>query len=128
MKKFLSIIVVILLAVSSRVSSHTLTDEEVLFWAAKNGDIRCVQILLDKNVSVNLFDAKGMTPLHIATMEGCERIVMVLLNAGSKLVKNNAGLTAVDLAKTPAIKQLIESRNLPVVDRRCCRKLISSFE
>ncbi|KAJ5259515.1 ankyrin [Penicillium angulare] len=57
----------------------------ILHWAAKYGQEAVVKFLLDTGkVDVNCKDPCGITPLHLATMFGNERIVIVelLLDTG----------------------------------------------
>lgn len=83
--------------------------------AIRKGDERRVQELIERGVPLDRPDNSGWTPLHSAAIEGHEGIVRILLSSGIKeLVRNSRGYTPADVAKTPAIKQLIERRHLPV--------------
>jgi ankyrin repeat protein len=47
--------------------------------AAAKGDVKEIKSLLMKNIDVNAADYDGRTPLHIASSEGQEKAVRVLL-------------------------------------------------
>jgi ankyrin repeat protein len=117
MKKFLLILVVILLSVSLRVSSLPPINKQ-LFLAVERGDSNTVRDLIGKHVSVNASNDEWMTPLHIAAMQGHEEMVSVLLAAGAVLIRNNQGFTAIDVAKTPVIKQLIKNKHALFFENR----------
>lgn len=57
------------------------------------------EFLLRKNADVNIQNKFGYTALHVATLEGHERIVELLLkNGADKNIENDDGLTPMDLA------------------------------
>ena len=55
--------------------------------AAENGHLGMLKIMLEKGVDVNLTQDEpgeaGVTPLHLACMEGCQEVVELLVNAGA---------------------------------------------
>ena len=65
-----------------------------------NKDLANVVALLEKKVNVDIPDADGNTPLHLATLYGLESVVQDLLKAKANPdILNNEGETALDIAK-----------------------------
>ena len=51
-----------------------------LHWAALNGDLKTVQLLLsDEMVDMNCTDSEGRTPLHLAVSKGHTKVLQILL-------------------------------------------------
>jgi len=76
---------------------------DALLWAAKNGHVAAVHLLLDKGANVNIRDHKagGMTPLHLAALRGHEAVVRLLLEKGADPTARNAkGTTAEEVARS----------------------------
>ncbi len=71
---------------------------------------RLVKVLLEaKGINVNLQNKSGITALMRFAAKGQAGIIKMLLEAGADAsLKNDAGKTAYDLAKTQAVKQLLE--------------------
>lgn len=80
-----------------------LRDEEEmtsLMRAAKNSDAISVRMLLDRGANPNLVDANGMTPLmHAAGKANVENIQLLLERGADPLATNNAGQSALDIAR-----------------------------
>ncbi len=77
-----------------------------LMFAAEVGNPEVVKMLLDAGAKVNsLF--QGGTPLMVAAEVGNPEIVKMLLAAGADKTIKIEGKTAADMAKTPAIRDLI---------------------
>jgi ankyrin repeat protein len=55
-------------------------------------------MLLDRGVPINATNKAGNTALHGSVSRG-DAVVKLLLDRGAKIVKNNAGLTPIDIAK-----------------------------
>lgn len=81
-----------------------------------------VDLLLDVGIDTTVKDPKGYTPLHIATLNGCERVVQILLSNGADITaRGPKGQTVLHLAAQAGngrvIKQLlhggagVEARN-----------------
>lgn len=80
-------------------------------------EIEIVKLLLEKgaNIDAQTKDSRsrrpnfnGATPLHYAVIHGDAKVTKLLLDKGAnKDIKNKADKTAVDLAKTEDIKNLI---------------------
>lgn len=70
--------------------------EDQLFYAATTGDVKQVQLLLDKDVKVDVTDPiDNSTALIMAAEKGHEKVVMLLLDNGADInAANNFGGTA----------------------------------
>lgn len=76
-------------------------EENALHSAALNGHVEATKILLKKGVNPNQQNIDGCTPLHHAVLNNQLNVVSLLtvhpkINLG---IKNNAGQTALDIAK-----------------------------
>eukprot|EP00039_Didymoeca_costata_P005817 m.84905 g.84905 ORF g.84905 m.84905 type:complete len:1100 (+) comp12988_c0_seq2:225-3524(+) len=68
-----------------------------LHWAAMQGDVQIVDLLISRDINVNLVDAQGLTCLHLAAISDKEEMITCL-------VEHNADLNPVDsLGKTPLL-------------------------
>ena len=78
-------------------------------WACYSGAEEAVNFLLNLNVNINEQDKEKLTPLHLATNEGREKIVLKLLqkNADRNLA-NNKGELPIDLARKKNHKKIAE--------------------
>jgi uncharacterized protein len=61
------------------------------------GAVEAVTILLDRGVPIDTTNQAGNTALHGAVSRG-DAVVKLLLDRGAKMVKNDAGLTPLDIA------------------------------
>jgi ankyrin repeat protein len=61
------------------------------------GAVDACRMLLERGVDVNAFNTAGQTALHGAVGRG-EPVVELLVSRGATLIKNKAGLTALDVA------------------------------
>jgi len=69
-----------------------------LWEAAMRGNIEAVKQHLAAGADVNVKDARGMTPLHLATSNGQKEIVEPLIAAGADVnAKMNNGMTPLDV-------------------------------
>ncbi|KAF9110494.1 phosphate system positive regulatory protein pho81, partial [Mortierella sp. AM989] len=84
-----------------------------LFYAAGEGHVDCVRILLEAGCNVNVLDEHGKTPIYYAASEGHAHCVDLLIQAGGKAEGNPLGspvdadmeappVTASSLMKSPA--------------------------
>jgi ankyrin repeat protein len=83
-----------------------------LIWAAWNGRIEIVNALLAHGADVNLANTYGYTALMYAAKNGHAPVVEALLphlQVDDVLATNKDGQTALDLAQTDEIKQLIQT-------------------
>lgn len=70
-----------------------------LHYAATNGHIQIMQLLLDNHAYIDAASPNGSTPLMMAAMYGNASAVKMLLEAGADpTLKNGIGLTAIDFA------------------------------
>jgi ankyrin repeat protein len=70
-----------------------------LHYAATNGHLEIMQLLLDENAYIDAESPNGTTPLMMAAQYGPAAAVKLLLDAGADpLLKNQLGLTAIDFA------------------------------
>ncbi|KAG0306864.1 phosphate system positive regulatory protein pho81 [Dissophora globulifera] len=56
-----------------------------LFYAASEGHVECVKILLEAGCNVNVIDELGKTPIYYAASEGHADCVELLIEAGGKV-------------------------------------------
>ena len=61
------------------------------------GAVEAVTLLLDRGVPINATNKAGNTALHGSVSRG-DAVVKLLLDRGAKIVKNDAGLTPLDIA------------------------------
>jgi len=84
----------------TRVNERSILGDTLLHFAARWGDEKAGKILLDAGVDQNVAGEHGYTPLHNAVEQKHFLFAKLLLARGaSKEVKNNDGLTPVDLAR-----------------------------
>jgi len=73
--------------------------EAALHYATKFGHVEATELLLALKGDVNIADSHGTTPLHhTATYEHCEVMQVLLRGKALPYHKNNAGVTALELA------------------------------
>ena len=71
-----------------------------LHYAATNGHISIMKVLLDKYAFIDAQSPNGTTPLMMAAMYGSTAAVQLLLDEGADTqMKNEQGLTAIDFAQ-----------------------------
>lgn len=80
---------------------------DAFIFATQSGNVSCAALLLDAGADINHMDKDG-TALHNATREGKYDSVKFLLEKGIDYkLKNPAGETALDIAKTKDNKRII---------------------
>jgi uncharacterized protein len=106
-KPRIAIIATGLLIVSTIISSVSFAQDQALIEAAKKGDLKQVETLLNKGVDVNTKDEFGWTPLIHAAGQGHLDVVRFLVERGAEInMRNYRGTTtAVFLA---ALRNYIE--------------------
>lgn len=81
-----------------------------LHYAATNGHLEAMNLLLEENAYIDAASPNGTTPLMMAAHYGTESAVKLLLEAGADpLLKNTQGLSALDFANRGS---RIESANI----------------
>lgn len=80
-----------------------------LHYAATHGHLVIMQLLLDKHAYIDAESPNGTTPLMMAALYGTPEAVRLLLDAGADpLLKNQLGLTAIDMAQQGNRKDALE--------------------
>ncbi len=70
-----------------------------LHYAATNGHLKIMEMLLDENAYIDAASPNGTTPLMMAAQYGTPAAVKLLLEAGADpTLRNQLGLTAIDFA------------------------------
>lgn len=71
-----------------------------LHWAARNGDLRLMEVLVGSGADIMAANDKGSTPLHLAAWQGHVQAVIWLIRAGANLqVRDRSGRSPMDLAR-----------------------------
>lgn len=79
-----------------------------LHQSAIDGNLECAKTLVEKGADVNCTDCENWTPLHAAVMNGSLEFVRFLLASGARPnLKNDAGETAYDMAKSGPIRKML---------------------
>lgn len=80
-----------------------------LHYAATNGHLPVMQLLLDKYAYIDAASPNGSTPLMMAALYASPSAVKLLLDAGADpSLKNSLGLTAIDFARTAQRSDVME--------------------
>ena len=95
-------------AARRRAAFNTPANRARLWEAAERGDKAAVLHLAAWGADVDHRDPRhGATPLYIAAQNGHDAVVRALLDAGADKTKLYLGATALDVAKTTEIKDLL---------------------
>jgi ankyrin repeat protein len=71
-----------------------------LHYAATNGHVAIMKVLLEKHAFIDAQSPNGTTPLMMAAMYGSSEAVKLLVDEGAdQAMKNQQGMTALDFAK-----------------------------
>ena len=80
-----------------------------LHYAATNGHLEVMSLLLDENAYIDAASPNGTTPLMMAAHYGTPSAVKLLLEAGADpMLKNVQGLNAIDFANRGERKESAE--------------------
>ena len=88
--------------------------EELLHFACKNGQISLIRNLLKDNVDINALNAKGLSPLHLAVIEGNIEVTKLLISEGANIEVTDSKwgssplLYACQNGRTKIVKLLVE--------------------
>lgn len=70
-----------------------------LHFAAVQGHVTAVQVLLDSAAQIDAQDSAGMTPMHRAAVNGKIEVIRTLLSRGANSsIESNEGIRAVNYA------------------------------
>ncbi|KAF5552673.1 ankyrin repeat-containing protein [Fusarium mexicanum] len=87
------------LTVAFNINERDTTGSTALHWAARNGHIGTVRMLIDRGAIIDVTDNEGRTPLAGAATNGHGMIINVLLDRGAIIhFRTNSGATPVHLA------------------------------
>jgi len=79
----------------------------LIHWACDRGNVKILELLINKGADVNITDSDGQTPLHYASSCCHSDIVKLLLDEkANPTLKDNDGLTAKDVATENEIVSL----------------------
>jgi ankyrin repeat protein len=80
-----------------------------LHYAASNGHLAIMRLLLDNHAYIDAESPNGTTPLMMAALYGTAAAVKLLLEAGADpLLKNQQGLTAINFAQRASRAEAVE--------------------
>ncbi len=80
-----------------------------LHWAAAQGYVEMMRVLVDKGYNVNIQDDNGFTPLHYAAAAGTFEGVEFLVNSGSDVyIVNNRNITPMTLAAQAGEQKIVD--------------------
>jgi ankyrin repeat protein len=99
-----------LLSAGADVNATDTVSRSALSWAAEEGDIDIVQLLLKGKADVrNTTENSKYTPLHFAAMKGNKAVVVLLLDAKAEInARNKSGETPLKLALSNDHKEVGE--------------------
>ena len=89
--------------------SSTLVGAQPLHFAAADGDIESVNLLLDRGAKINAATQDGWTALHFACLRGDKGLVQLLLDRGADVgMTTMAGVSALSIATSEGDRDIIE--------------------
>jgi len=92
-------------------------------YAAGNGNLDFIRIMLQHGVDINKPDRDGSTPLHHAAAWGQFDVVKLLIDNGcNAALRNHAGWTALDYSISTELKKFLEGCVLNAFEERKTRR------
>ena len=89
--------------------SSTFVGAQPLHFAAADGDVESVTLLLDRGAKINATTQDGWTALHFACLWGDEGLVQLLLDRGADVsITTTAGVSALSIATFEGNRNIIE--------------------
>lgn len=80
-----------------------------LHWAAAQGYVEMMKVLVDKGYDINAQDINGFTPLHYAAASGNFGAVEFLINSGADVyIANNREMTPMTLAAQAGEQKIVD--------------------
>ena len=89
--------------------TSTLVGAQPLHFAAADGDVGSVNLLLDRGAKINAATQDGWTALHFACLRGDEGLVELLLDRGAEVsMTTTAGMSALSIATSEGDRDIVE--------------------
>ncbi len=89
--------------------SSTLVGAQPLHFAAADGDVESVKLLLDRGAKINAATEDGWTALHFACLRGDEGLVQLLLDRGADVsMTTAAGVSVLSIAMSEGDREIVE--------------------
>jgi ankyrin repeat protein len=93
---------------------RVVAEEDVIEKAAVADPLEAVKLFVEAGVDVDAQNDLGNTALHYAALTGASRIAEYLASKGARLdIYNYSGQAPSDLARSEAMKKLLQSRSAP---------------
>ncbi len=95
--------------ISPNISYSQSSNYSPLHWAASQGYVEMMKVLVDKGYDINLQDASGFTPLHYAVAAGSFDGVEYLVDRGADVyLVNNQNITPMTLAAQAGEQKIVD--------------------
>ncbi len=89
--------------------SSTFVGAQPLHFAAADGNVESVNLLLDRGAKINAATQDGWTALHFACLRGDKGLVQLLLDRGADVsMTTTAGVSALSIATSEGDRDIIE--------------------
>ncbi|KAH9498964.1 hypothetical protein Btru_004081 [Bulinus truncatus] len=99
-----------LLALHPRLSYGDEQNRRAIHYAARNGHLECVRLLLKAGAITNCSDDEGKTPLHLACAYGHVEVVRMLVHQGGQVnsCRTETGESALHVTATAGYNKIME--------------------